>query len=92
VREFLTDITPGALGTLQGLVISSAALLALFIGFCVIFNLPKLRASGRHTRVVRGLDELVGVPQTYLPPDAPRGTVDQLRTPELLESQSRKSA
>jgi hypothetical protein len=92
VRELLTDITPGALGTLQGLLLSSAALLALFIGFCVLFNLPKLRASGRHTRVVRGLDELVGVPQTYLPPDAPRGTVDQLRTPELLESQGRKSA
>jgi hypothetical protein len=92
VREFLSAITPGALGTLQGLLLSSAALLALFIGFCVLFNLPKLRASGRHTRVVRGLDELVGVPQTYLPPDGPRGTVDQLRTPELLELEARKSA
>jgi len=92
VREFLTEITPGALGTLQGILISSALLLALFIGFCVLFNLPKLRASGRHTRVVRGLDELVGEPQTYLPPDAPRGTVDQLHTPELIESRARKSA
>jgi hypothetical protein len=57
----------------------------------VLLGFSKLRASGRHTRTVRGLDELVGVPQTYLPPDAPRGTVDQLRTPELLESRARKS-
>jgi hypothetical protein len=87
----VTDITPGALGTLQGIIVSAAAVLALFIGVCVLLGFPKLRASGRHTRTVRGLDELVGVPQTYLPPDAPRGTVDQLRTPELLESRARKS-
>jgi hypothetical protein len=91
VSEFLAAITPGALGTLQGLLISSLTLLVLFIGFCVLFNVPKLRRSGRHTRVVRGLDELIGVPQTYLAPDAPRGTVDQLRTPELLEALARKS-
>jgi hypothetical protein len=92
VRHFLASILPGALGTLEGLAVSTVTLLVLFIGFCLIFSLPKLRQSGRHSRVVRGLDELVGRPQTYLPPDAPRGTVDQLRTPELLESRSRKSA
>jgi hypothetical protein len=92
VREFLAGITPGALGTLQGLLIGSVAVLALFIGFCVVFNFPKLRRSGRHTRVVRGLDELIGVQQTFLAPDAPRGTVDQLRTPELLEALARKSS
>ena len=92
MREFLSDIAPGALGTLQGLGVSTLAVLLLFIGFCLLFNLPKLRPSGRHTRVVRGLDELVGEPQTFLPPDAPRGTVDQLSTPELLESRSRKSS
>jgi hypothetical protein len=91
VKDFLTGIAPGALGALQGLGVSSVVLLALFIGFCVLFTLPKLRPSGRHTRVVRGLDELVGTPQTFLPPDAPRGPVDQLHTPELIESQSRKS-
>lgn len=90
--DFLRAIAPGALGTLQGLLVSSLAIVALFLGFCVLLNLPKLRASGRHSRVVRGLDEMVGVPQRYLPPDAPRGTVDQLRTPELLEAQARKSA
>jgi hypothetical protein len=34
----------------------------------------------------------VGVPQVYLHADAPRGTVDQLHTPELLEALPRKSA
>jgi len=81
-----------ALGTLQGLLVSTGVLLALFVGFCVLFNLPKLRASGRHSRIVRSLDEAMGESQTYLPPDAPRGPADQLRTPELLEAESRKSA
>lgn len=75
----------GALGTLLALTVSAVVVLVLFVGFCVLFNLPKLRASGRHTRIVRGLDELVGERQTFLPPTAPRGSVDQLRTPELLE-------
>ena len=88
----LASIAPGVLGTAQGLLVSTGSLLALFIGFCLLFNLPKLRASGRHSRVVRGLDELVGVPQIYLSPDAPSGTVDQLHTPELLEAQARKTA
>ena len=81
-----------ALGPLQGVLVSTGVLLALFVGFCVLFNLPKLRASGRHSRVVRSLDEaLSDAPQQYLPPDAPRGRTDQLRTPELLEARQRKS-
>jgi hypothetical protein len=91
MRHLIASIVPGALGTLQGLLVSTLSLLALFIGFCLLFNLPKLRPSGRHSRVVRGLDEMVGVPQTYLRPDAPWGTVDQLHTPELLETTARKS-
>ena len=81
-----------AFGTLQGLLVSTAVLLALFVGFCVLFNLPKLRPSGRGSRVVRSLDEAVGEPQRYFPPDAPRGRTDQLRTPELLEANARKSS
>ncbi len=92
MRDALASIAPGVFGTLQGLLVSTGSLVALFVGFCLLFNLPKLRASGRHSRVVRGLDELVGVPQTYLSPDAPSGTVDQLHTPELLEAQARKFA
>jgi hypothetical protein len=80
------------LGTLQGLVVSTGVLLALFIGFCILFNLPKLRASGRHSRVVRNLDEALGRQTRYLSPDQPRGPVDQLHTPELLEARARKSA
>lgn len=87
----LGAFAPGVFGTLVGLLVSSAVILALFIGFCVLLNLPKLRPSGRHSRVVRSLDEAAGRPERYLPPDA-HGPVDQLRTPELLEAQRRKSA
>jgi hypothetical protein len=91
--EWLMAIAPGALGTLQGLLVSTGVLLILFIGFCILFNLPKLRPSGRHSRVVRSLEEVVGArPHPYLTPDIPRGPVDQLRTPELLEARSRKPA
>ena len=90
--DFLSGIAPGALATLQGLLVSSLAVVAVFLGFCLLVNLPKLRRSGGHSRVVRGLEEVVGGRQTYLAPDAPRGMVDQLQTPELLEAQGRKSA
>ena len=92
MTDFLSSIAPGAFGTLQGLAVSTGVLLALFLGFCVLFNLPKLRPSGRHSRVVRGLDEALGTPQVYLSADAPRGPVDQLDTPELREARARKSA
>lgn len=82
---------PALLAVLQGLVVSTGTLLVLFVGFCLICNIPKLRSSGRHSRVVRGLDELIGMPQIYLQPRAPRGPVDQLHTPELLETHGRNS-
>ena len=84
-------VVAGLLRTLLALAVSGLAVLALFAGFCILFNLPKLRPSGRHSRVVRSLDEAVGKSALYLPPDAPRGSVDQLRTPELLEVQSRSA-
>jgi hypothetical protein len=92
VTDVVVAILPGVIGTLEGLAVSTVCLLVLFIGFCLLFNIPKLRASGRHSKVVRGLDELIGVPQRYLHADAPRGTVDQLHTPELLEARRRNSA
>lgn len=85
------SITPAALGTLQVLVVSALAVLILFVGFCVLFNLPKLRASGPHSRVVRSLDEVVGTAEPYLTATAPRGQTDQLRTPELLEARARQT-
>jgi hypothetical protein len=90
--DAIRELLPGALGTLQGLLVSTGVLLALFIGFCILFNLPKLRPSGRHSRVVRNLDEALGLQTSYLSPDQPRGPVDQLQTPELLEARARKSA
>jgi hypothetical protein len=92
MSDGFSALWPGALLTLQALLVSSVVLLALFAGFCVLLNFSKLRPSGGRSRVVRSLDEALGERQTYLPPDAPRGPADQLRTPELLETKSRKTA
>jgi hypothetical protein len=78
-------------GTALGLLVSSVAILVLLAGFSLALGLLKLRPSGGRSRIVRSLDEALGRPQTYLPPDAPRGRTDQLRTPELLEARTRKS-
>jgi len=80
-----------ALGTLEGLAASTVFVLVLFIGFCVIVGFTKLKRTGGHVPVVKSLDEqLSHQPFTYLLPSAPRGPVDQLRSPELLESSARK--
>jgi len=86
------DVQSLLFGTLLGLVVAAVAVLGLLIGVCVVFGLPKLRASGPRTRVVRSLDEAVGEPEAYLGPTVPRGRIDQLRTPELLESAARKTS
>ena len=88
----LRGLLPGAAGTVAGLLLSSAVLLALVIGFCVLFNLPKLRRRGPRSRVVRSLDEALGTPERYLSPDVPRGPADQLQTPELLQGRARNTA
>ena len=85
-----SEIQDLAIGALQGLGATSLFLLVLFIGFCVVLGFLKLRRTDRSTAVHRSLDELVGPPMTYLAPDAPRGPVDQLRTPELLEAKGRE--
>ena len=77
-----------AIGTLQGLVTSTAFLLVLFIGFLVIAGLSKLRKRDADSQVVRNLSERMGEGAQYLPPDVPRGPADQLNTPELLEQSS----
>ncbi len=65
------------LAVIEAFAVSMIVLLMILVGFCVLFVFPKLRRRGR---------------ETYLTPDAPHGPVDQLRTPELLESKARKSA
>ena len=81
-------------GALSGLGATTLFLLVLFIGFCIVFGLPKMRRTGKASMVHRSLDEMVGQERysKYLPPDAPRGPADQLRTPELLEAAGRKSS
>ena len=82
----LQDVWPLLLGLLQGVGASTIFVLALFLGFCIIFGFPKLRAT-RGSMVVKSLEEKVGQEAyvKYMPPDAPRGPVDVLKTPELLE-------
>lgn len=71
--------------------VAALFLIALFVGFSVVLNFPKLRKGGGKTLTVRSLDECFGRTMEYLPPTAPRGPADQLATPELLEAAARKS-
>jgi hypothetical protein len=83
-----TDVINLIFGTFIGIVSSTVFVLALFLGFCIILGFPKLRVTaGRKFMTIKSLDETVGQEAfaRYLPADAPRGPVDQLRTPELLE-------
>jgi hypothetical protein len=72
------DLQPLILGLLEGIAVAVVFLLALFIGFCVILNIPKLRPTGRKSMVIKSLDERVGEPIHYLPANTPRGPIDQL--------------
>ena len=83
-----TDLVSLGVGFLQAFTASSLFILALFLGFCIIFGFPKLRSTlGRKSMVVKSLEERVGQEAyvRYMPPDAPRGPIDVLKTPELLE-------
>lgn len=83
------EIIDIVLGALQGFGATTVFLLALFIGFCVLLGLPKLRVGSRKTLVIRNFEDLDGQFQ-YLSPTAPHGPTDQLKTPELLEYAARK--
>ena len=65
------------LGTIQGLGAVSVFVLVLMIGVCVLVTLTKFRST-RNSLTIKSLDELVGEPIKYLPPNAPRGPIDQL--------------
>ena len=81
----VVDLVTGALIALGS---STVFVLALFLGFCIIFGFPKLRSTiGRKSMVIKSLEEKVGQEAfvRYMPPDAPRGPIDVLKTPELLE-------
>lgn len=83
-----SDVVTLVTGVTVAIVSSSAFVLALFLGFCIILGFPKLRVTaGRKFMTIKSLDEMVGQERysKYLHADSPRGPVDQLRTPELLE-------
>jgi acid phosphatase family membrane protein YuiD len=81
------DIQQIAVGAVQGLLASSLFVLALFIGFCVIFGFTKTKkTAGGAAMVVKSLDERISHrPFVYLTPSAPHGPADQLKSPELTE-------
>jgi hypothetical protein len=80
------------LAVLEGFMVSTLTLLFLFLGFSLSFTLAKLRKAGQRSFAFRGLGESAAVTHAYLSSSAPHGTVDQLATPELLETRERKSA
>jgi hypothetical protein len=86
------DTVQIVLGTLQGLASSTAFVLALFIGFCVIVGFTKTKkTAGGSASVVKSLDERITLkPMVYFAPGAPHGPADQLKSPELLEAAARK--
>ncbi len=88
----MTELQQLIAGGVQGLASSTVFVLALFIGFCVIFGFTKLkRTAGGGAMVVKSLDERISHrPMEYLPPSAPFGPSDQLKSPELVEAAARK--
>ena len=85
------DVVQIAIGTLQGIGASTVFVLALFIGFCVVFGFTKTKKTAGRASVVKSLDErITHQPQMYFSPTDPRGPADQLHSPELVEAAARK--
>jgi hypothetical protein len=79
-----TDVVQIAVGAIQGLAWSGIFILGLFIGFCVVVGLTKLKKTAGTGMVVKSLDEVVNRQEAvYLTPDAPHGPADQLRSPAI---------
>jgi hypothetical protein len=85
------DVIPLVTGFLQGFLSSSAFVLVLFIGFCVLLGFTKTKATSGNAKVVKSLDEsLTRQAVHYFAPTDPRGPADQLKAPELVEAAARK--
>ncbi len=85
------EIQQLVIGALAGFTSSAVFVLVLFIGFCVVFGLVKLKKTSGNSMVIKSLDEQMShQAMQYLLPAAPRGPADQLKTPELLEAAARK--
>lgn len=79
-----SDLFTLVAGAVQGVAGIALFLLAVMIGFSLLIDRTKFRPT-KNSRTVKSLDECVGDPIKYLPPDTPRGQSDQL-------SGSRKAA
>lgn len=85
------DVQQIGLGFLQGFGFSTVFVLILFIGFCIVVGLTKLKRTAGNAPVIKSLDEMLShQPMVYLLPSAPRGPADQLHSPELIEAAARK--
>jgi hypothetical protein len=73
----LADLWNLVYGTAVGTAAIAVFLLVVMIGFCVVLDWTKFRPT-RFSRTVKNLDETIGLPVVYLPPDVPRGASDQL--------------
>ncbi|HSK09825.1 MAG TPA: hypothetical protein VK911_09620, partial [Vicinamibacterales bacterium] len=58
-------------GSVQGLTVLAVFLLVVLLGFSLLGDRTKFRAT-RGSKTVRNLDERLGVAPAYLPPEAPR--------------------
>jgi len=76
----MSEVIPLVVGFVKGFVASSAFVLALFIGFCVVVGFTKMKkTAGGAAPVIKSLDErLTKQPMAYLLPTAPRGPADPL--------------
>lgn len=75
----------------KGALSSTAFVLVLFIGFCIVVGFTKTKRTAGNTPVIKSLDEAVSRQAfVYLSPTAPRGPADQLHSPELREAAARK--
>jgi hypothetical protein len=72
-----TDVWQLAVGAVAGIGGIVVYLLVLMIGLCLVLDWTKFRPT-RRSKTVKSLDETVGAAIVYLPPDAPRGPIDQL--------------
>jgi hypothetical protein len=73
----LTEAWNLVFGAVAGIGSIVVYLLVLMIGLCLALDWTKFRPT-RNSKTVKSLDETVGAPIVYLPPDAPRGPSDQL--------------
>ena len=86
------DVVQLVIGALEGLTSSAVFVLALFIGFCVLFGFFKTKQTAGGGMVVKSLEEAVSHRAVaYLAPTDPRGPADQLKAPELVEAAARRS-